>query len=221
MSLNETARPAPRPLGPLHYPDVSQDAVVVIPGIMGSTLVDTVTGDTLWGLDRLGWYRQAWTSGESLRALGNREPGRIVARGLLRFPAWAPLGNFEPYTTLIRGLHTMVAHPDAVLEFGYDWRLPVLDNARLLARAAHAHLTAWRAHPTHDHARRISPDERPAQLVLVAHSMGGLLARALPLVEGTNDSHGDVPALTPDIRATITLGTPFEGAAKVAVILGT
>ncbi|MGH3623905.1 MAG: lipase/acyltransferase domain-containing protein, partial [Sciscionella sp.] len=109
----------------------------------------------------------------------------------------------------------------AVLEFGYDWRLPVLDNARLLARAAHAHLTAWRAHPAHDHARRVHPDERPAQLVLVAHSMGGLLARALPLVEGTDDSDGDVPALTPDIRATITLGTPFEGAAKVAVILGT
>lgn len=198
-------------------PDVSQDAVVVIPGIMGSALVDTVSGDLLWGLSRLGWYRDAWTSGRSLRKLADLGAGKVEARGLLRFPAWAPLGVIEPYTKLVREIRGVVAHPDAILEFGYDWRLPVEHNARLLAMAARRHLDAWRTHGAQLRARELQPDGRAARLVLVAHSMGGLVARAVGLVEGT----GDTPVVTPDIRATITLGTPFEGAAKAAVILST
>lgn len=189
---------------------------MVIPGIMGSTLVDAASGDVLWGINRLGWYREAWTSGRSLRRLADLDV-RIEARGLLRFPAWAPLGGFEPYTNLVREIRKVVAHPDAVLEFGYDWRLPVEHNARILAVAARRHLDAWRSHAAHARARDLQPDGREARLVLVAHSMGGLVARALGLVEGS----GTTPVVTADIRATVTLGTPFQGAAKVAVIFGT
>ena len=201
----------------MRYPDVTHDAVVIIPGVMGSALVDTPTGQVLWGLDRLGWYRQAWTSGRSLRALADLDPGRIKATGLLRFPAWAPLSAFEPYTALVRAIRSVTAHPAAVLEFAYDWRLPVLDNAWRLAGAARAHLDSWRKHPDQDRARAVQPDNRPAQLVLVAHSMGGLVARALSLVEGS----AEIPVITPEIRASVTLGTPFRGAAKMAVVLGT
>jgi hypothetical protein len=77
----------------------------------------------------------AWRDGSSLRDLADLEPGRIQPQGLLRFPAWAPFGYFEPYDRLIRHLKEMVP-PRAVHEFAYDWRLPVLHNARLLARAA-------------------------------------------------------------------------------------
>jgi pimeloyl-ACP methyl ester carboxylesterase len=57
-------------------------------------------------------------------------------------------------------------------------------------------------------------DERPARLVFVAHSMGGLLVRALALpdVDG---------ALADDIRAVVTVGTPFRGAAKAVLLLNT
>jgi Lecithin:cholesterol acyltransferase len=196
----------------------SHDAVVLIPGIMGSALEDVVTRKTLWGLSDLGWYGRAWRDGSSLRELSDLTPGRIKPQGLLRFPAWAPLGHFEPYGRLLRRLEDM-AHPRAICEFAYDWRLPVLHNARLLARAAHEHLVRWRADPDHERLRELQSNRSPARLVLIAHSMGGLLVRALPLVEGTDDEAGPIPAVSADIRATVTLGTPFRGAAKAAEIL--
>jgi pimeloyl-ACP methyl ester carboxylesterase len=196
-------------------PNVSQDAVVVIPGIMGSALRDTTTGQLLWGL-RPDWYARAWASREALRALMLTDDeragriGRVAATGLLRFPAFSPvLAGFEPYTVLCDRIRTVVASPKAVLEFSYDWRLSVKYNASRLAAEAVEHLTRWRECPEHEAARRTRPDDRPAQLVLVAHSMGGLLCRALMLISGATD----------DVRATITLGTPFDGAAKAAVLL--
>ena len=120
-------------------PNVSQDAVVVIPGIMGSALRDTTTGQPLWGL-RPDWYARAWAGRETLRALMLTDDeragriGRVEATGLLRFPAFSPvLAGFEPYTTLCDRIRAMVASPKAVLEFGYDWRLPVAYNASRLA----------------------------------------------------------------------------------------
>jgi Lecithin:cholesterol acyltransferase len=191
---------------------VSPDAVVVIPGIMGSTLCEG--DDVLWGLHRLGWYRQAWRHPESLArlALTPAERGgdysRVRAAGLLRRPAFAPfLRRIEPYGQLVAAVTDVVADPAAVLEFSYDWRLPVTYNATLLHTAAAAHLDAWRTHSRYQDLLRALPDTRPAQLVLIAHSMGGVLVRAL------------APGL--DIRASITLGTPFDGAAKAALILNT
>lgn len=65
---------------------------------------------------------------------------------MLRFPAFAPvLRGFEPYTKLLRGVRASVAHPDAVLEFAYDWRLSVAHTAAELAKAVDPHLQAWRA----------------------------------------------------------------------------
>lgn len=136
--------------------------------------------------------------------------GRVQATGLLRFPAFAPvLAGIEPYGTLVDRVRAVVASPRAVLEFAYDWRLSVAHNASELATAAREHLDRWRADPDHEAARRIRPDDRPAQLVLVAHSMGGLLCRALSAISGATD----------DVRAIITLGTPFDGAAKAAMLL--
>jgi hypothetical protein len=196
--------------------DVSHDAVVVVPGIMGSELVDAGSGRTLWGLRELGWYVSAWTTGAGLADLRLTDDeragrtGRVRATGLLRFPAYMPLlAGAEPYMKLVRAVEGVVADPAAVLAFPYDWRLPVAHNASLLAEAMHRHLAAWRAHPAHDVARRRHPDGRLARVVLVAHSMGGLLARYLSLIPGATD----------DVRATVTLGTPFFGAVKAAVML--
>jgi hypothetical protein len=75
-------------------------------------------------------------------------------------------------------------------------------NAALLADAAAAHLSAWRAHPQ---------GSRSARLVVVAHSMGGLVARWFTGVLGGAG----------ETRCTVTLGTPFFGAAKAAYTLST
>lgn len=184
---------------------VGHDAVIVLPGIMGSELVDAESGQTLWGLADLRWYVRAWTTGSSLDSLRLTEDeragrtGRIKATRLLRFPAFAPvLRGFEPYTGLTAGLRQAVHH-EAVLDFPYDWRLSVEHNARLLASAAEQHLDRW---------RKLS-GRSDARLILIAHSMGGLVARYFTEVLGAGGA----------VRAVVTLGTPFYGAAKAAHLL--
>jgi len=186
-----------------------RDAVIILPGIMGSELVEAATGRTLWGLADVGWYVQAWTSGRSLDRLmvtDEERSGhcdRVVARRLLQFPAFAPgLRGFEPYTAIATRARQVAAHPDAVLEFPYDWRLSVEHSAEMLSRAADRHLTRWRAHPAGH------PD---AKLLLVAHSMGGLVAGYFTEVLGWSSS----------VRALVTLGTPFYGSVKAAHLLST
>lgn len=196
-------------MGPTGTSDASRDAVMVLPGIMGSELVDAESGRVLWGLGDARWYARAWTTGASLAGLRVTDEerqgrtGRIVATRLLRFPAFAPvLRGFEPYTTLIAGIRRVTAHADAVAEFPYDWRMPIELNAKRLALAAEQHLNTWRAHPS---------GSRQARLVLVAHSMGGLVARYFTHVLGGGA----------EVRTVITLGTPYHGAVKAVQILST
>jgi Lecithin:cholesterol acyltransferase len=195
----------------------SRDAVVVVPGIMGSELVDAESGRVLWGLADPRWYVSAWTTGTSLQALAlspkEREGryGRVRASRLLQFPAFAPvLAGFAPYTKLLAGLRAVTCHQEAVAEFPYDWRLPVAHNSRLLAGFAAAHLARWRAHPMAKAARRAARDGQPARLVLVAHSMGGLLAAGACADERLDGL----------VRAVLTLGTPSYGAPKAVLMLG-
>lgn len=201
--------------------NITQDAVVIVPGIMGSELYDTVTRKTVWGLSGVSWLLKAWTRPKGLEPLRltpqelEGSTTRIRPTQLMRHSSWTPyLQGFEPYTHLIDAVRGCVADPAAVLEFAYDWRLPVSVNGHLLAEAARRHLTAWRLHPAHDAARRDRVDERPARLVFVAHSMGGLVTRAA--LDATHDAD-----LADDTRAVLTLGTPFYGAVKATAILNT
>jgi pimeloyl-ACP methyl ester carboxylesterase len=185
---------------------VCRDAVIVIPGIMGSELVDTEAGDVLWGLSPRSYLR-FWTTKGSLERLQvtdqEREgrTGRIRATGLLRFPAASPIfGGFEPYTRLVRAIRRSLIHPDALFEFAYDWRLPVAFNAARLSDAVEAHLRRWQLHHL---------GSKDASVVLVAHSMGGLVARYFTETLGGNST----------VRKTVTLGTPFFGAVKAAYLL--
>jgi hypothetical protein len=183
------------------------DAVIVIPSVMGSELVDSATGRTLWGLSSAAWYTNAWLSGTTLRSLQVTDDeragrtGRIQATRLLQFPAFMPgFAGIEPYTRLVGELRRACRHPDAVLEFPYDWRLSTAHNARLLATAADEHLQRWRRHPAGN------PD---ARLVLVGHSQGGLLARSY--VGALNDpSH---------VRLTVGIGVPYHGTVKALQLI--
>src|SRR5262245_12918745 len=177
------------------------DAVVVVPGIMGSELYDTRAERTIWGL-RPGLLVSGLLPGAGglARLAVNDDEHRVKPVGLLKFPTYLPgLGGLEPYSKLVRKLKEMVRHPDAVAEFAYDWRRPVAYNAHMLADKVDQHLLFWRR-------RSDRPD---ARVVLVAHSMGGLLCQAMTGISGA----------ATDVRATITLGTPFDGAAKAALML--
>jgi pimeloyl-ACP methyl ester carboxylesterase len=71
------------------------------------------------------------------------------------------------------------------------------------------HLRIWRGHPAYRAARERAADDDEARVALVAHSMGGLVCQAMGLLSGAMDV----------VRTTITLGTPFYGAVKAAMIL--
>lgn len=190
-------------------PDQFRDAVIVLPGIMGSELVEASTGEVLWGLADPTWYVRAWVTGSSLNKLAVTDDerlgrvGRVRATRTLRFPAFVPLlQGMEPYTRLLAEAKRFVPHPNAVLEFAYDWRLAISHNAELLAKAAERHLADWRRHAS---------GSEDAKLVVLAHSMGGLVARYFSQALGG----------AADIRAMVTLGTPFHGAVKSAAMLST
>jgi pimeloyl-ACP methyl ester carboxylesterase len=189
---------------------VMTDAVVVVPGIMGSELVDS-HGTVRWGL-KPSVLARAWLTKrmDSLRVTdgdlkGNR---RLRATRLLRVPGYMPmLGGIEPYTGLLDRITAVAVDQRAVIEFPYDWRLSIEFNAAELVTRCEEHLQAWRKVVTAE--RYTDPNE--IRVVIVAHSMGGLVARF------ASESLG----LSTLLRRVITLGTPYYGAVKAVQMLAT
>ncbi len=176
------------------------DAVILIPGLMGSQLA-TPDGQVLWGLRPALLARQL-IHGDVLKRLHLGPDDAIRPAGLVRFPGVIPgLGSLDPYTPLTRELRERIlTHPAALCEFPYDWRQSIPVSAALLATAASAHLDAWRAHP---HG---NPD---ARLRLIGHSLGGLVARYFTdVLDGQAITH-----------QTITLGTPHHGSLRALAAL--
>ncbi|MFD7418389.1 hypothetical protein ACFV9B_43265, partial [Kitasatospora purpeofusca] len=167
---------------------------------MGSELIETETGKLLWGLKPAMLGRAFGHSGglDALRATEAELDGsgrtRVLPSALLQIPAWVPLiHGIEPYHDLLTMVRDTVPTPAAVLPFPYDWRLPVEYNGQLLADAARRHLEGWTATVLATPALRALCEERMPQLVFVAHSMGGLVARAA--IYQQPDLHGDTRAV--------------------------
>lgn len=216
-------RKAPFTGMPPVFGDRTRDACVVVPGIMGSVLQDTVTGRPLWGAD-LATLTGALTGEALFTALhanaqereadadtARRSPlTRIHATGLLAKPWWLPVfQGLAPYGKAVEALEEVTLAPEAVAPFPYDWRLAVSYNGALLARAARAHLERWRGRVAAVPGWRAAGGVRP-RLVFVAHSMGGLVVRAALEQD---------PELAADTRAVVTVGTPFLGSVKSVLAL--
>ena len=176
------------------------DAIVVVPGVMGSELIDEQNRQ-LWGLNPAQLAR-AWVTGGydglSIRRGFDPSDTGVRATRLLRVPAYMPfLGGLEPYGRILRHLQALW-DPRAVLEFPYDWRLPAASHGTALAEAAQVHLLRWR-----DTVRAARPDidADGIKLVVVAHSMGGLVTLAAL----------STPGFSEIIRRVISLGTPYFG----------
>jgi pimeloyl-ACP methyl ester carboxylesterase len=112
-------------------------------------------------------------------------------------------GGMEPYTYLLDSVMKRVMDPRAVREFPYDWRLSIEYNADRLAEVCVEHFEAWKQ--TFSRHR----DPYAVRIAIVAHSMGGLVARYAMIRHG----------LEPIVRHLITLGTPYYGAVKAVQML--
>ncbi|MFE6926341.1 esterase/lipase family protein [Nocardia sp. NPDC057663] len=180
------------------------DLIVVLPGIMGSTL--TQHGKPIWKPSAGAVLHAISTLGRSIKELrlpdgiGDNRPGDGVTPVALMPDLHVIPGLWTP----IHGYTRLLAHLDRLVETGgigkvvafpYDWRLSNRYNATRLARVVADELGAWRdSHPTRADAR----------VVFVCHSMGGLIARHYI------EHHGGAE----HTRALITVGTPYRGAAK-------
>jgi pimeloyl-ACP methyl ester carboxylesterase len=181
------------------------DVVVVIPGITGSVLARN--GD-VWALSGSAFASGLFSLGRSLQHLklpggiGDDEPDDgVVATGLMPdlhvLPrAWSPI---KGYSGLMKDLRDQLGLteptegiPGNLIAFPYDWRLSNVVSGRRLQETVVPALERWRKHT-----------ENPAaKLVLICHSMGGLVARWFLEVLGGWE-------LT---RWLVTVGTPYQGA---------
>jgi pimeloyl-ACP methyl ester carboxylesterase len=181
-----------------------RDVVIILPGIMGSVLQKD--GIDLWAASCSAAYRGILRGHFSEHLALRREdpevndPGNGVrATELVTLPSIFPrFWKSDDYTSL-RGMISSAFRtkgddgktPGNYYEFPYDWRFDNRIAARRLEALVDRVLPAWRAFT----------GDRDAKVILIGHSMGGLVGRY----------YAEALGGWPNCRALITLGTPHRG----------
>jgi pimeloyl-ACP methyl ester carboxylesterase len=169
-----------------------------LPGLIGSVL--SKDGKPLWGTSPGAlWGTVAGENLEKLRLIGADDGQEdlgdgIVPTGLVPNPELVPgLWKQGGYSILSQALVNRLGlvPGENYFEFPYDWRRDNRVTAKRLAKDASAWLSAWRS-------RTGNAD---AKLVLIAHSMGGLIGRYfMECLEGWKS-----------VRTLVSFGTPYRG----------
>jgi pimeloyl-ACP methyl ester carboxylesterase len=188
----------------MNQPQPMRDVIVLIPGILGSVLVKN--GQEVWGASAQSVIGNLLTFGRALKDLkldpgvGHEDPKdgvsapRVLPRLYMIPTFWKADGYGKLRERLLRRLTVTPAavdRPGNLIEFSYDWRLSNQLNAQRLADTLIPHLERWRHHTQNVEAK----------LILICHSMGGLVARWFLEMLGGRE-------LT---RSLITIGTPYQG----------
>jgi pimeloyl-ACP methyl ester carboxylesterase len=195
----------------VRQPSPIKDVVVVLPGILGSTLADK-QGKLVWAPSGGAALRAIWTLGRSIQGLaleqGIRDnpaddgvtpvslmPDLHVLPGLWSWNIGygALLRWLRSRFALVEALRDQPERPANLVTVPYDWRLSNRYNGRRLKAIVEPALERWRSQ---------GGEFADAKLVFVCHSMGGLVARWYLDIEGGAE-------LT---RRLVTLGTPYRGA---------
>ena len=176
------------------------DVIVLLPGITGSVLQKD--GKDVWAISG-GAAVQALTSlGKSIKRLeldGDDPDADDLGDGVTA-PRVIPDAHLIPGLWKIDGYgkvsQTIRREFDVTpgvnfFEFAYDWRRDNRVHARRLARESQVWLKSWRERS----------GNKDAKLVLIGHSMGGIICRQfLELHEGWKST-----------RLFISFGTPYRG----------
>jgi hypothetical protein len=180
-----------------------RDVIIVIPGILGSTLYASnraawapslgAINDMLLGLWRHKERLQLSNDPVDTDDLGDGVEARALMPDLHLAPG---LWKVDGYSQLRRDL---LANFEIQLglnyfEFPYDWRRDNRVSARRLEKCVDTWLNKWRLHS----------GNRTAKVIFVCHSMGGLIALYyLEVLGGWRKT-----------KSLITFGTPFSGSMK-------
>lgn len=193
-----------RVLGKIGRPPLDRqhckDVIVVIPGITGSVL--QLRGKDVWSPSYSAIFSALSSLGRSFDSLilksdpidkddlGDGVTATALVPDLHVIPGlWKIDGYSALRTQLFERLD--LRSGENYIEFPYDWRRDNRVAARRLARLAPVWLNAWRKSSGHTDAK----------LIILAHSMGGLVAQYfVECLEGWRC-----------VRALVTIGTPFRG----------
>ncbi len=188
---------------PALSPSPMNDVIVVVPGILGSIL--TKDNKEIWGPSAGAVANGLLTFGNNLDSLSlaSEISGKDDSLDGVSATAIFPdvhlipgLWKIDGYSRLSQSIHEnfQITMGTNYFEFAYDWRRDNRVAARRLAALCRKWLEDWRQ-SSHN------PD---AKLILVAHSMGGLVCRYfLECLGGWRDT-----------KMLVTLGTPYRGSLK-------
>lgn len=146
-------------------------AIVIIPGILGSSLYNSENG-------RWAWYNELNIL--NMEDLYLSESGTSLKTITTRSELY---GAFSTYKTLYDRLYAAFSNDFDIKFFSYDWRM---NNSTAAAQLA-SFVSGY------------------SEIVLVAHSMGGLVAAKF--LDNSSSNRAKTAAL-------ISIGTPYVGAAK-------
>jgi len=175
------------------------DVIVLLPGIMGSVL--RRGNKDVWAASGSAGIQALLSAGDSIRDLrfdGSNDDDvpddGVTAHRLMPFahliPGFWKIDGYSETTNFLMSRFEITAGQN-YFEFPYDWRLSIRVTGARLQEATHRWLKDWRA----------SSGNADARLILVGHSMGGLVARHfIEVLDGWRDT-----------RALVTFGTPYRG----------
>lgn len=182
-------------------PEAMPDVIVLLPGILGSELKKN--GHVIWGWSGRVLAKNLFTFGhEAVSNLGVTQDSsadeflddQVVASRLLpdlhMIPGFWKIDGYGAVADYITSEFRVVEN-DNFFPFPYDWRRDNRASAHTLKKRTDDWLHRW----------RVKSNNPKAKLILIAHSMGGLVSRYfLEVLGGWRDT-----------RALITFGTPFRG----------
>ena len=192
-------------------PPSGKAPIIIIPGLTGSNLVNSKTGEEVW-------FKARRAKDDDIRLpispnLSRNRDNLTVQDIIRKVEFFKVLPEIEVYERLIDALQTRGGYreakwntatrkdaQDTFFVFAYDWRLDNVENAQLLMRRIETL------------KRRLGrPD---LKFNVVAHSMGGLLARYAAMY-GNADLRPGAPQPTwagaRHFDKVFLLGTPNEG----------
>ena len=217
--------------------DRDRNPIIVIPGVLGSRLVQSQTGQVVWGEFGGGSINPASAAGAQAIALPMSEQKPLSALT----DAVKPAGTLDALEIRFFGIPFQInAYRDLLttlgvggyrddqtkladinygdqtyssFQFAYDWRRDNVENARLL----HKFILEKKAFVEAERRERHGKDFEPVRFDIIAHSMGGLVARYY-LEYGDADLPADGSAPEPtwagakNVDRLVMIATPNAGA---------
>jgi pimeloyl-ACP methyl ester carboxylesterase len=179
------------------------DVIVMLPGITGSVLQKD--GKDVWAPTAGAVIGALLSLGKNIKGLALKDDppdvddlgdGVVATRVMPDIHLIPGLWKIDGYSKLKSYVMKTfdVKLGENLFEFAYDWRRDNRVSARRLQRSADDWLKAWRE----------SSGNKDAKLILVGHSMGGVISRYyLECLDGWRNT-----------RTLVTFGTPYRGSLK-------